>query len=84
MAPSPSPVTLPTGEFAVSGPALFYASTQENDGDGGQTIRRVDLSAPEGPRERAVCRALLQHALALMDASEPVRRGGIGVEGRRG
>jgi hypothetical protein len=74
-------VTLPIAEFNVSGPALFYLCTQEYDG--GQTIRRVDLSAAEGIRERAICRALLHHALALLDATEPARRAPVGVEDRR-
>lgn len=30
----------------------------------------VDTTAPIDPRERAICRALLLHALALLDASE--------------
>lgn len=72
-------VAFPSDEFTVSGPALFYVSTKEDEG--GQNIRRVDLGVTEGPRKRAVCRALLQHSLALLDATEPARRGG--VEGRR-
>lgn len=31
----------------------------------------VDTVATLDPRERAICRALLHHALALLDASEP-------------
>ncbi|WP_411102483.1 hypothetical protein [Streptomyces sp. cmx-4-9] len=39
--------------------------------DGGNQITPVDSVAPEGPRERAICRALLLHALAILDATEP-------------
>lgn len=50
-------------------PALTYHGSENLDGT--HTIHPVDRSVPEDPRERAICRALLQHALALLDASEP-------------
>lgn len=36
----------------------------------------VDREALSDPRERAICRALLLHALALLDASEPANPNG--------
>lgn len=48
-----------------SGPTLCYLSTY------GDSFTKVDEQPPTDPRERAICRALLQHALALLDASEP-------------
>lgn len=49
-------------------PALYYAGCEQ--GDGTSTVTRVDLTAVEDPRERALCRALLTHALRLLDAGE--------------
>ncbi len=49
-------------------PALYYASSEA--GDGTHTVVRVDKLPPEDPRERALCRALLTHALALLDQTE--------------
>ncbi|MFJ8583663.1 hypothetical protein ACIRD2_03245 [Streptomyces sp. NPDC093595] len=49
------------------GPALVYCHTDRG------SVTAVDRQAPSDPRERAVCRALLIHALALLDASEPAR-----------
>lgn len=53
------------------GPHLVYRSTR--DPNGTRTHHLIDMAAPEDPRERAICRALLLHALALLDASEPAR-----------
>ncbi len=60
---------------AVMGPALCYISTGGEDGTHRST--RVDLqSLGDNSRERAVCRALLRHALALLDATEPTQARG--------
>lgn len=58
-------------DLTATGPALFYTTTQHHDGT--QTVQRVDLAPPDDPRERAICRALLRHALVLLDATEPTR-----------
>lgn len=70
--PTP-PSTQDTISLSVSGPALFYVSSPGQNGT--QSVQRVDWSSLEGsdPRERAICRALLRHALALLDATEPTR-----------
>lgn len=47
------------------GPSLVYAHTDRSG------VTAIDRMAPSDARERAVCRGLLQHALALLDASEP-------------
>lgn len=47
-----------TSSFA---PRLVYAHSD------GQSLTQVDYVAPEDARERAICRALLVHALALLD-----------------
>ncbi|MFG2412318.1 hypothetical protein [Streptomyces goshikiensis] len=52
-------------------PALTYHAAGGPDGT--STDYRIDLTAPTDLRERAICRALLQHALALLDASEPAQ-----------
>lgn len=59
-------ITLP----AVRGPALLYVGCER--GDGTSTVNRLDLQAVEDPRERALCRALLAHALAELDRTEPL------------
>jgi hypothetical protein len=46
------------------GPALVYCHTDRG------SVTAVDHQPPSDPRERAVCRALLLHALALLDAAE--------------
>lgn len=50
------------------GPALVYTSSP--DPNGTQTVTRVDLTAVEEPRERALCRALLHHALSVLDDAD--------------
>ncbi|MFE6080009.1 hypothetical protein [Streptomyces virginiae] len=50
-------------------PALTYHGSENLDGT--HTTYPVDRYVPDDPRERAICRALLQHALNLLDASEP-------------
>lgn len=58
-----------TPEFPP-GPQLVYVTDVHGD------VRRfqiVDRQPPEDPRDRAICRALLLHALALLDASETAR-----------
>lgn len=51
------------------GPALYYAACEAPDGT--STITAVDRELIEDPRERAICRALLLHALAELDRTEP-------------
>lgn len=46
------------------GPTLLYVHTDE----GSSTF--VDKAPPDDPRERAICRALLLHALRVLDAVE--------------
>ena len=55
------------------GPTLLYVHTDA----GSSTF--VDKQPPDDPRERAICRALLLHALALLEATEPAR----GTDARR-
>ncbi|MFG2976263.1 hypothetical protein ACGFYY_25185 [Streptomyces sp. NPDC048331] len=54
--------TLP---WTLRTPGLVYAAS---DGD---TFTAIDVMAVTDPRERVICRALLQHTLALLDAAEP-------------
>ncbi|MEU3851758.1 hypothetical protein [Streptomyces sp. NPDC029554] len=58
-------------EPVITGPALRYTSSLDG---GTQTTTCIDRDVLTDPRERALCRALLLHALALLDASEPTRR----------
>jgi hypothetical protein len=51
------------------GPHLVYRGTRDLDGT--RTHWLIDMASPTDPRERAICRALLTHAIALLDASEP-------------
>jgi hypothetical protein len=47
-------------------PALVFISR-----DGSQvSVELVDQAAPVDPRARAICRALLLHALTLLDTAE--------------
>jgi len=57
------------------GPQLIYTSYDPKDCT--VTLVPVDRVAVEDPRERALCRALLLHALTLLDASEPARTNGM-------
>jgi hypothetical protein len=57
------------------GPHLVYRSTRDNDL---RTHALIDREALTDPRERAICRALLLHALALLEDSEPSRLVTIG------
>ena len=65
----------------TTGPALHYTSSLDDQQT--QTVQRIDLNAPGDPRERAICRALLHHALALLDATEPARKVAVAAEARR-
>lgn len=47
---------------ADRGPCIVYASST------GDAITLADQMVVSDPRERAICRALLVHALALLDA----------------
>lgn len=49
------------------GPALVYAASDR------MTLSRVDTDTVEDERERAICRGLLKHALALTEEPVPVR-----------
>ncbi|MEV0112807.1 hypothetical protein AB0H77_06060 [Streptomyces sp. NPDC050844] len=53
------------------GPHLVYRSAVDSDGTRLHAL--IDQEPISNPRERAICRALLQHALLLLDASEPTR-----------
>lgn len=73
-----------TAPPTVTGPALQYTTSAGNHG--GQAVQRIDIDSPSDPsdlRERAICRALLHHALALLDATEPPRQAPVGTEGWR-
>jgi hypothetical protein len=61
------------------GPHIVYRSTRDNDL---RTHALIDREALTDPRERAICRALLLHALALLEDSEPSRLVTIGGEQR--
>ncbi|MFD0074304.1 hypothetical protein ACFVIY_17905 [Streptomyces sp. NPDC127166] len=56
------------------GPQLIYTSYDPKDET--VTLVQVDRVPVDNPRERALCRALLLHALALLDASEPTQSNG--------
>ncbi|MGW9437967.1 hypothetical protein [Streptomyces sp. NPDC055607] len=56
------------------GPQLVYTSYDPRENLA--VLIPVDRVAVEDPRERALCRALLLHALALLDASEPTSSNG--------
>jgi hypothetical protein len=56
-------------------PALVFISR-----DGANTdVALVDRAAPVGARDRAICRALLLHALSLLDAAEVGERLALGL-----
>lgn len=54
-------------QVAESGPSLFYVTPMEADV---RTITRIDQSAPHGLRDRFLCRALIIHALDVLDRHE--------------
>ncbi|MET9055259.1 hypothetical protein ABZW50_29340 [Streptomyces bacillaris] len=61
----PSPIN--PAAFTVTaerGPCVIYASST------GDAITLVDQMVVSDPRERAICRALLVHALALIDGAK--------------
>lgn len=64
-----------SGDYLPDGPALLYVHDHSAE-PATRTLTRVDHSAPfaTGPgnsgRERAICRALLLHALRLLDEAE--------------
>lgn len=64
-------ITIP----AQRGPGLYYVSTERFDGT--VETAAIDRAAVEDPRERALCRALLTHALAEIDRTEPVSPSGV-------
>ncbi|MFF5045623.1 hypothetical protein [[Kitasatospora] papulosa] len=66
--PSDWPLILPAGP--PPGPRLAYVSSISPDGSV-LTTHAIDHTPIEDPRERAICRALLLHALALLDDREP-------------
>ncbi|MEU5322954.1 hypothetical protein AB0G67_40320 [Streptomyces sp. NPDC021056] len=70
----------PSAVPPMRGPSLRYTGAPH---EGTQTSLRVDMHALDDPRERAICRALLHHALALLDATEPPRKVVLGGESRR-
>lgn len=54
-------------ETTTTGPGLTYTSAASA---GTWTTTPVDHQAVSTPRDRAICRALLKHALSLLDAAE--------------
>lgn len=54
-------------ETTTTGPGLTYTSAATA---GTWTTTHVDHQAVTSPRDRAICRALLKHALTLLDAAE--------------
>lgn len=55
-----------------AGPTLCYVSSD------GTAFTKIDEETPTDPRERALLRALLHHALTLLADSEPTRTNGAG------
>lgn len=65
--PTPSPISI----SLTAGPCLTYLHSDQ------QTASIVDRHAITGDRrERAICRALLQTALDLLDDTEPTNPNG--------
>ncbi len=64
MTPTEPTITIP----ATGGPKLLFVSSGARGLH--TTVTHIDTTAVEDPRERALCRALLLYALALLDASE--------------
>ncbi len=79
MTPTSSPEHEPV-TMAVNGPALIYISCTTPHAT--QQVHRADFDGPSDPRERALLRALLLHALAVLDASEHARARAITAERR--
>lgn len=48
-------------------PAVYFVT---EGAKGGITITIADRTAPEDPRDRAVCKALLQYALKLIEEAD--------------
>ncbi|MFJ3097383.1 hypothetical protein [Streptomyces hydrogenans] len=70
-------MTEPAPEITIrpnEGPQLIYSSYDPKDGT--VTLVPVDRTPVDDPRERALCRALLTHALQLLAESEPTRMTG--------
>jgi hypothetical protein len=59
---------LPRLTIQEHGPRLTYRTDATPDGV--WTCIDVDRAAPANPRDRAICRALLTHALRLLDEAE--------------
>lgn len=78
--PAPTTDGPPSPAPPMIGPTLVYSGTLHQ---GSHRALRVDLDSPEDPRERALCRALLHHALTLLDASEPARTVALHGQARR-
>lgn len=65
-------------ETTTTGPGLTYTSAAAA---GTWTTTPVDHEAVTAPRDRAICRALLKHALTLLDAAEAEdKRNPVGFE----
>ncbi|MFD1656960.1 hypothetical protein ACFSL4_01595 [Streptomyces caeni] len=56
-----------TGPHLPPGPALLFIGADDGLV---HTIHLVDRVPVRDPRDRALCRALLQHALTLVDQAE--------------
>lgn len=63
-------LTLPTVRI-VGGPRLTFTAGPGPSGT--EAYIDVDRVAPSDPRDRALCRALLTHALRLLDEAEADR-----------
>lgn len=69
---TPADIAIPAGR----GPSLIYTYP---DGHDTTSVVLVDRIAVDNPRERAICRALLLHALTLLDAAEISERLDLGL-----
>ncbi|MFE0329049.1 hypothetical protein ACFW08_20150 [Streptomyces sp. NPDC058960] len=68
MPTDPFGLTVPPPARISSGPRLTF--TAGRDVTGTEQLIDVDRAAPTDPRDRAICRALLTHALRLLDETE--------------
>ncbi|MFF9624244.1 hypothetical protein [Streptomyces griseosporeus] len=59
---------LPRIPVREHGPRLTFATDARSDGT--WLLIDVDRNAPGDPRDRAICRALLTHALRLLDEAD--------------